>query len=265
MTRDYLEKNWIVSSYNKDTPEQLDYYINPNCCSVEDIAYVYEHEHNNLEKFKIVHIVRRSDDVKLYNTLISNDNVLLDGEDTFGADTSAEFITNDDCYLVWFQLDEWQWPLKNYFAGYEVNLLKEGDAVMLVEKDCAPRNVIILEKTETYLAVGENDLVFFASYGTSWKICPPSAGALDYPLKNAAWAEAVFRITDEFHLDAEDHPELTHEIFRNLDENDYFIDSEIASQVTTETAKDYVERHWDSLSEGQKEIWKDFFSDLETN
>ena len=54
MTRDYLEENWIKSSYNEDTPEQLDYYINPNYCSVGDVAYVYEHERNNLEKFNSV-------------------------------------------------------------------------------------------------------------------------------------------------------------------------------------------------------------------
>ena len=28
MTREYLEENWEVSSYNEDTEDQLDYYIN---------------------------------------------------------------------------------------------------------------------------------------------------------------------------------------------------------------------------------------------
>lgn len=51
---------------------------------------------------KIEHIIKRSDNVKFYDSLIENDNVLLDGESEFDADTSAEFITDTDCYLVWF-------------------------------------------------------------------------------------------------------------------------------------------------------------------
>jgi len=32
MTREYLEKNYTVSSYNENTSEQLDYYIDENLC-----------------------------------------------------------------------------------------------------------------------------------------------------------------------------------------------------------------------------------------
>ena len=32
-----------------------------------------------------------------------DEDVLIDGETEYGADTSAEFITDNDCYLVWFK------------------------------------------------------------------------------------------------------------------------------------------------------------------
>jgi hypothetical protein len=43
------------------------------------------------------------DDPILYDYLVENEDVLLDGEDKFNADTSAEFIMDNDCYLVWFK------------------------------------------------------------------------------------------------------------------------------------------------------------------
>lgn len=44
MTREYLEKNYTVSSYNENTSEQLDYYIDENLCKEGDVAYLYFHE-----------------------------------------------------------------------------------------------------------------------------------------------------------------------------------------------------------------------------
>lgn len=104
MTRDYLEKNWALSSYEEDTNEQLDYYINERECNVGDKAYLYSHEDEELSEMEIVHIIRRSDDMELYDEL--DDEVLIDGEDKYDADTGAEFITNDDCFLVWFKFIE---------------------------------------------------------------------------------------------------------------------------------------------------------------
>ena len=43
------------------------------------------------------------DNIEYYDSL--DENVLLDGEDKYSADTSAEFITDNDCYLVWFKYD----------------------------------------------------------------------------------------------------------------------------------------------------------------
>ena len=102
MTRKDL-KNWELSSYNEDTDEQLDYYINANKCGVGDKAYLYSHEDEELMEMEIVHIISRMDNIELYDNLISDDDVLLDGEDEYNADTSAEFIMDNDCCLVWFK------------------------------------------------------------------------------------------------------------------------------------------------------------------
>lgn len=101
MTREEL-KNWEVSEYNEDAEDQLDYYINERQCDVGDKAYLYSHEDNELTEMKIIHIISRTDNEELYDNLL-NDDVLLDGEDKYDADTSAEFITDNDCYLVWFK------------------------------------------------------------------------------------------------------------------------------------------------------------------
>lgn len=101
MTREYLEKNWEVSSYNEDTEDQLDYYINVRKCDVGDKAYLYNHADDDLVEMEVVHIIAWSDDDEYYDNL--GEDVLIDGENEYGADTSAEFITDDDSYLIWFK------------------------------------------------------------------------------------------------------------------------------------------------------------------
>lgn len=101
MTREEL-KNWALSEYNEDTEEQLDYYINEYKCDIGDKAYLYSYEDNELTKMEIVYIISRHDNIEYYDELLENEDVLLDGEDEYHADTSAEFITDNDCYLVWF-------------------------------------------------------------------------------------------------------------------------------------------------------------------
>ena len=49
----------------------------------------------------IVKTICRSDDISFYDGL--NTDVLLLGEDRYNADTSAEFITDTNCYLIWFK------------------------------------------------------------------------------------------------------------------------------------------------------------------
>lgn len=101
MTREDL-KNWTLSEYNEDTEDQLDYYINERKCDVGDKAYLYSHEDKEFTEMEIIHIICRSDDTFVYDKLLQTE-VLLDGEDVYKADTSAEFITDNDCYLVWFR------------------------------------------------------------------------------------------------------------------------------------------------------------------
>lgn len=103
MTKSYLEKNYSVSSYNEGTCEQIDYYINENTCEYNDVAYRYLHENDKVEAMKIIHVIKRSNNFDEYDKLLENDDVLLDGEDDYDADTSAEFITDNDCYLIWFK------------------------------------------------------------------------------------------------------------------------------------------------------------------
>ena len=103
MTKECLDKSWCISSYEEDSPEHLDYYLNENACGAGDVAYLYSCENDTLSEMKIVHVVKRSSDPELYDELIKNPNVLVEGEDTYGADTSAEFITDDNSYLVWFK------------------------------------------------------------------------------------------------------------------------------------------------------------------
>lgn len=102
MTREKL-KNWTLSEYNEGKEDQLDYYINERKCKVGDDAYLYSHVDRKLTEMEIVHIISRMEDIEHYDSLLGNDDILIDGEDEYKADTSAEFITDNDCYLVWFR------------------------------------------------------------------------------------------------------------------------------------------------------------------
>ena len=50
---------------------------------------------------KIIKVVCHSNDPQYYNSL--TDDILLKKEILYKADTSAEFITDKDSYLVWFK------------------------------------------------------------------------------------------------------------------------------------------------------------------
>ena len=103
-------RNWSVSSYNEDTPEQIDYYMNEYCCHAGNTAYLYLHETQELIKMEIIHMIQRSNDCAYYDGLC--DTVLTDVETSLNADTSAEFITDNDSYLVWFRYREDNQSLK---------------------------------------------------------------------------------------------------------------------------------------------------------
>lgn len=96
-----LMRSWSISSYNENTKDQLDYFINENRCNVGSRAYVFNHETNTLSKLSILKVICSMDDPGAYHRL--PDDVLIRGEDEYQADTSAEFITDNACYLVWFR------------------------------------------------------------------------------------------------------------------------------------------------------------------
>lgn len=102
MFRDILN-DWAVSSYNEDTKEQIDYYIDESKCNVGDKAYMYRHEDDELSRLEILRIVSRRNAPDLYDAMIKNNDMLIAGELAWNADTSAEFITDTDCYLMWFK------------------------------------------------------------------------------------------------------------------------------------------------------------------
>ena len=93
--------HFALSEYNEGTEDQLDYYINERHCNIGDKAYLYYHADRTLTEMEIVHIIARSDDREFYDNL--DEDVLCYRESEYNADTSAEFITDNDCYLVWFK------------------------------------------------------------------------------------------------------------------------------------------------------------------
>ena len=103
ITREYLEENREVSSYNEGTEEQIDYYIDGQNVRKGDKAYMYLHEGGELRELEILYSVVRSEDPAEYDRLLEEEDVLIRLEDEYGADTSAEFITDSDCYLICFK------------------------------------------------------------------------------------------------------------------------------------------------------------------
>ena len=100
-TRRYLDETHERSSYNEGTNDQLDYYIEKDNFTAGATAYLYSHSERKLTKMNIVKTICRSDDISFYDGL--NNDVLLLGEVRYNADTSAEFITDTNCYLIWFK------------------------------------------------------------------------------------------------------------------------------------------------------------------
>ena len=96
--------NWSVSSYNEGTDDQLDYFINERKCEVGDKAYLFSHDDKELTEMEIVHIEVRSNDIHYYDSL--GDDVLCEREEGREADSRAEFITDNDCYCVWFKYSD---------------------------------------------------------------------------------------------------------------------------------------------------------------
>lgn len=92
-------ESMVESAYNEDTDSELDYYIKEPP-AIGDIAWLYAKEYDTVQKMRIKQVVCRSDDVEAYDA--NSEDILIDGESEYDADTSAESITDNDSYLVWF-------------------------------------------------------------------------------------------------------------------------------------------------------------------
>lgn len=95
--------SWEISSYNENSDEELNYFLNPKYHRIDDIAYLYDHANQILEKMRIVSIISRNQNPFVYDQLVRNDDILIAGEKEWKADTSAEFIFDNDCCMVWFK------------------------------------------------------------------------------------------------------------------------------------------------------------------
>lgn len=87
----------IMSEYVEE------YFYTYENCQFGDKAYLISLPENCLKTMKVIHVIRRSDNMEAYDNLVKNENILLEGEAKYHADTSAEFITDKDCMLVWFK------------------------------------------------------------------------------------------------------------------------------------------------------------------
>lgn len=92
-------ESMVESAYNEGTDSELDYYIKETP-TIGDTAWLYAKEYDTIQEMRIKQVICRSDDVEAYDA--NSEDVLIDGESEYDADTSAEFITDNDSYLVWF-------------------------------------------------------------------------------------------------------------------------------------------------------------------
>ena len=85
--------NWISSEY-----EGCSYHVQMPI-SAGSLAFLVDA--GDVSTMEVIHAIHRSDDMDCYDNL--SENILLDCENKYNADASAEFITDKDCYLVWFK------------------------------------------------------------------------------------------------------------------------------------------------------------------
>lgn len=97
------EKDWIISTYNENTADEISYFINSNDLNEGSLSYMYRHDTKQLYEMEITNIIFNDGSLELYDKMIENEDILLNGEEKYNADTSAEFITDDYCCLVWFK------------------------------------------------------------------------------------------------------------------------------------------------------------------
>lgn len=86
---------FLVSEYGNDES----FYVKQGNVAFGDTGYVKRD--GEIHKLKILNCVKRSDNPRKYDNL--SEDVLLTMETNCNADTSCEFISNDNCYLIAFK------------------------------------------------------------------------------------------------------------------------------------------------------------------
>lgn len=86
--------SWIVSSYEKGQKNQRDFFLDESHTRKGSTAYLFEHETQTFTKLVIVECLQSSPETCV-DTLLKYD--------PYCSDISAKFITENDCYAVWFR------------------------------------------------------------------------------------------------------------------------------------------------------------------
>lgn len=123
-------KKFFRSDYNEGTEDELSYYIDIQKHKIGDTGYLYLHQEKSITEMSIVHIItNKTIPINMYDRLIENDDVLINGEEKYNADTSAEFITDDECMLIWFRVVDDKPPIScdvlkdRFVTGYVGGLI----------------------------------------------------------------------------------------------------------------------------------------------
>lgn len=125
------EDEWYRSDYQPDDiAENFSYYIHKDDHSFGDIGYMRSSD-GTFTKLKIVHIISLSENKAAYQLLSDDVDVLFKGEKMFEADTSAEFYTADDMFIVWFKIVDDSHNRKiSIDIGDNMYTITEGDEIV---------------------------------------------------------------------------------------------------------------------------------------
>ena len=89
---------WVRSDYTDRI-----FYVDSDC-EPQSVAFLYDKEGDEVVTLIVQRAIFQSEDFDAYDSL--PEDVLLKGEEELGSDASAEFITDEDCFLVWFREEE---------------------------------------------------------------------------------------------------------------------------------------------------------------
>lgn len=199
-----------------------------------EVVNIYFDVENNINYLKISHACKDMEKIKEVADIIS---------------AKLDELGITDSYIFEMCLEE-TWPLFRYFEKFEAYSLKRGDAIMVVSKNdddtFENKNVIVTKVTgngvSTISAEGEA-FYSFENYGKTYKLTAPSAGELDYPAREFLFAEAINRFDEEYpNAEPSDNQELIKEIYLDMFNSEFLVDSDVSIQITRERINDFLRR-----------------------